>query len=290
MSRALGSPVNFSRAVALTQSTRLAPWRVDVQVNGVERAYVLQFDTRGMEYEYNVLRALEVIPLPLPTPRAYGLDMQGEVLGVPCFLSDFIDGESLLAPMLAGNAWAEDLYLDTVCALQAITDDDLRDSALELNRTTAKEVLEDAYASLQALQGRALPFTDAIYRKLKSEMPDLPPLRFSNGDLWLDNFIVKDRTLAGVIDFQGAGFSDPVYEFLLPFFVSPELCGRGIEERFCRRIGVDPATLRWYRGLEFFETWAWLLKTGKTFVHHTAENVETNLAKWLAEDKQFADG
>jgi aminoglycoside phosphotransferase (APT) family kinase protein len=62
-----------------------------------------------------------------------------------------------------------------------------------------------------------------VYQKLKTEMPALPPVRVSNGDLWLDNFIVTDQKLAGVIDFQGAAFSDPVFEFLLSLssFVLP---------------------------------------------------------------------
>jgi aminoglycoside phosphotransferase (APT) family kinase protein len=71
----------------------------------------------------------------------------------------------------------------------------------------------------------------------------------------LDNLIVRYGRLAGVIDFLGAAFSDPVYEFLLSFFVSPELKGRGMEKRYCRQIGVEPAILHWYHGLEFFETW-----------------------------------
>jgi aminoglycoside phosphotransferase (APT) family kinase protein len=279
LGRFLGCSVSFIRAEVLTKSTRLAPWRLDVQVNGVERAYVLQLDTRGMEREYQVLKALEAVPL--PTPRVYGLDMQGEALGVACFFSEFIEGESLLGPMLAGAAWAENLYLDTVCTLLAITDDNLGNIAQELDRTTAEDVLEDTYASLK---DRSLPLADTVYRKLKAEMPALPSARFSNGDLWLDNFIIKDGKLAGVIDFQGAVFSDPVFEFLLSFFVSPELHGRGIEERFCRLMGVDPVVLHWYRGLEYFDVWPWLLKTGKTFVHHTAASVEMNLKKWLEGD------
>jgi hypothetical protein len=91
-------------------------------------------------------------------------------------------------------------------------------------------------------------------------------------------------TVRSLVDFQGAVFSDPVFEFLLSFFVSPELQGRGIEERFCRLMGVDPVALHWYRGLEYFDVWSWLLKTGKTFVHHTAGRVEMNLKKWLEED------
>jgi aminoglycoside phosphotransferase (APT) family kinase protein len=279
MSRFLGCPVSFIRAEVLPQSSRIAPWRLDVQANGVLRAYVLQLDTRGMEHEYQVLKAVESIPV--PTPRAFGLDLQGEALGVPCFFSEFIEGESLLGPVQAGETWAENLYLDTVCTLQSATDDDLGKFAQDLDRITAEDVLEEAYTSFK---DRSLPLVDAVYKKLKQEMPALPPIRFSNGDLWLDNFIVTDRKLAGVIDFQNAGFSDPVFEFLLSFFVSPELQGRGIEEKFCQRIGVNPAILHWYHGLEYFDAWPRLLKTGKNFSHHTAESVEMNLKKWLDKD------
>jgi hypothetical protein len=112
LSRFLGYPVGLIRAKMLAQSSRQAPWRLDVLANGVEFAYVLQLDERGMEHEYRILKALESIAF--PTPRVYGLDMPGEILGVPCFISDFIEGESLLRPMLAGETWAETLYLDSV--------------------------------------------------------------------------------------------------------------------------------------------------------------------------------
>ena len=42
-------------------------------------------------------------------------------------------------------------------------------------------------------------------------MPILQGARFSNGDLWLDNQIIRNRQLVGVIDFENAGFSDPIY-------------------------------------------------------------------------------
>ena len=278
LGRFLGCQVEYIQAKMLTKSTREAPWRLDVTVNGVAQSYVLQLDSRDLEYEYQVLKAVESILV--FTPRVYGLDLQREALGVACFFSDFIAGESLLGPMQAGEAWAEDLYLNTVCALQAVTDEDLGDVAHRLKRETANDVLEDAYGYLRS---KSLPLADVAYRELKARMPELPPVRFSNGDLWLDNFIVQDGKLAGVIDFQNAAFSDPIFEFLLSFFVSPELQGRGIEAQYCRRIGYDPACLQWYRGLEYFDTWRWVLLTGEGFVHHTAESLEQSLQKWLDE-------
>jgi hypothetical protein len=123
LSHFLGCPVNFIQAKMLAQSTREAPWRLDVTVNRIEQFFVLQLDARGLEHEYQVLTAMEAIAI--PTPRVYGLDLKGEALGVACFFRDYIAGESLLKPMLAGEAWAETLYLDTVCTLQAVTEADL---------------------------------------------------------------------------------------------------------------------------------------------------------------------
>jgi aminoglycoside phosphotransferase (APT) family kinase protein len=282
LGRFLGCQVDFIQAKMLAKSTREAPWRLDVKVNGVAQSYVLQLDSSDIEHEYQVLKAMESIPV--STPRAYGLDSQGEALGVVCFFSDFIAGESLLGPMQAGGAWAEELYINTVCALQAVTDEDLGDIAHGLKRETAGDVLESAYADLKS---KSLPLADAAYRELKARMPALPSVRFSNGDLWLDNFIIQDGKLAGVIDFQDAAFSDPIFEFLLSFFVSPGLQGRGIEERYCQRIGYDPAILQWYHGLEYLDTWRWVLLTGKGFVHHTAASLEADLEKWLDAQSRF---
>jgi aminoglycoside phosphotransferase (APT) family kinase protein len=262
----------------LTKSTRQAPWRLDVNVDGVARSYVLQLDSSNMEHEYQVLKAMEATPV--PTPGVYGLDLQGQALGLSCFFSDFIEGESLLEPMLAGEAWAEELHINAVCGLQAVTADDLGMVATKLGRETAEDVLEEAYGHLKS---RSRPLAEVAYKELKARMPELPPVRFSNGDLWLDNFIVREGKLAGVIDFQNAMFSDPIFEFLLSFFVSPTLQGRGTEERYCRQIGYDPAILQWYHGLEYFDTWRWVLVTGEGFVHHTAESLELNLKMWLDE-------
>jgi aminoglycoside phosphotransferase (APT) family kinase protein len=280
LSRFLGAPVKLIGATQLTQSSRAAPWRLDVAINGLEKAYVLQLDARGLEYEYRVLKAMEATPI--PTPHPYGLDLHGEALGVPCFFSEFIEGESLLAPMLAGETWAEAIYLDAVCALQALTATELGEAAQHIEQETAEDVLEDAYAHFQA---NPHPLAEAMYRTLKSAAPAFPAPRFSNGDLWLDNFLVQDQKLAAVIDFQGAAFSDPIYEFLLSFFVAPALRRRGIEERYCQHIGVDPAILHWYHGLEFFDIWRWVLRTGKDFVGHTAESLETKIQRWLGGDE-----
>lgn len=279
LSRSLERQIRLVHAELLTPSTRDAPWRLDVKVNGEIERYVLRLDSRSSAHEYAVLRAMESIPI--PTPRVYGWDPAGEALGVPCFLCDFIAGESLLQPMLAGEPWAEELYIATACALQGVTREQLaavEDSFRE--EETAARFLQVAY---ECFKSDPHPLADAVYARLKETMPALPAARFSNGDLWLDNLIVRDGQLAGVIDFEHAGFSDPIYEFLLPFFVAPALRGRGIEERYCARMGFDAGLLAWYHGLEYFDTWHWVKATGEPFGHYTAENLQTALQRWLGE-------
>ncbi|MFC2030792.1 phosphotransferase family protein, partial [Chloroflexota bacterium] len=127
------------------------------------------------------------------------------------------------------------------------------------------------------------PLAGAVYTRLRETMPPLPRTLFSNGDLWPDNLIVRDGQLAGIIDWANAGFSDPVFEFLLPFFLRPELRYRGIEARYCRRMGFDPRVLPWYHGLELFDSWRWVLVTGKAYEQHTAESLEADLTGWLEE-------
>ena len=281
LSKNLGGEAVFVNAKQLQKSTREAPWQLMIEFEGELRSFVLQLDQRQMSYEFQALQAVE--SLPIPTPMAFGLDLSGEEIGVPCFFSEFIVGGSLLDPLRAGEKWAETLYIDAVLALQAVTRHDLGDFARIVKNETAEEVLEEAHRFLQA---KAHPTVSAAYQELKRTLPPLPETRFSNGDLWLENFIVRDRRLAGVIDFANATFSDPIYEFLLTFFVLPELTGRGIEEHYCERLGADPAILHWYHGLEYFDTLRWVMLTGENFEHHTAESLKSALEEWLSKSGQ----
>jgi aminoglycoside phosphotransferase (APT) family kinase protein len=278
LSRAVGASLKFTGAERLPKSTRDAPWRLNARCNDSETSYVLRLESRDLAYEYQVMDAMMDNPFPIPT--VYGWDPSGDWLGEPCFLCDYLEGSSLLEPMLVGEGWAERLYLESVASLQAVSAKALEKVLPNPRRESAADVLEQAWGTFQE---DPHPLAEQAYRVLTTQIPDLPELRFSNGDLWLDNFIVKDRKLVGVIDFEHAGFSDPIYEFLLSFFVAPELKGRGIEARYCRMMDFDPDLLPWYHGLEFFDTLHYLLPTGESFVHHTVASLEADLARWLDE-------
>jgi aminoglycoside phosphotransferase (APT) family kinase protein len=275
-SEALGAPVEILRVEPLEESSREAPWRFDLQVSRAEKSFVLRLDERSSASEYHIMKAVE--KLPIPSPRVYGLDESGDLFGVPCFFMDYITGESLLKPMLAGESWAEELYIECAIRLQTIPDELLGEVRELVEIESAEDVLDAAYQKLINLND---PLAQAAYDRLNASIPLLPEVCFSNGDLYPDNFRINDNQLVAVIDFANATFSDPLFEFLLPFFCHPELRGRGMEERYCEVRGIDPAVLPWYHALEFYDLWGWLAGTEETFVGYGAKQLRQILAEWM---------
>jgi len=276
---ALGLTISKLAATALGASSRETPWQVDLSTETQSRRLLVRLGESCSTNEVKALLAMA--DHPLPTPEVVHWDPEGEALGTPFFVSTFIEGEPLLTGMKAGETWADRLYVETVCAANEIGPDDLPHGAIDS--------MEGSESALDVLEGahKRFPERDSLiesaYERLKETAP--PPHRdcFTNGDLWPENLLVRDQKLVGVIDWQHAGFTDPVFEFLLPFFLVPELRGRGIEETFCQRIGLDPGILHWYHGLEFFDSLAWVLKLGKPYEIHTAESLSRDLGEWLAE-------
>lgn len=276
----LGLSARSIRTTALGASSRETPWRVDLETDNVVRTFLVRF---GKSCSANEVAALSAMARhPLPTPQVLHWDPNGEALGTPLFVSTFIEGDPLLEAMKANEPWADALYIDTVWALQSITPQDLPPGSAERleGSESALEVLEAGYEMFE----KPNPLAEAAYRKLRDSWPGPPGDRFSNGDLWPENLLVRGRQLVGIIDWQHAGFTDPLFEFLLPFFLVPELRGRGIEEAYCERMGFDPAVLAWYHGLEFFDSLRWVLKLGEPYEMHTAESLKRDLERWLAEN------
>lgn len=277
----LGTSVRSVRATRLGESTRETPWRIDLETGDGPRTVLARLGESCSKNEAIALRAMKSHSL--PSPALLHWDPDGVDLGIPLFVSTFIEGDPLFAAMKANESWADALYIDTVCAIQAITPDDLPvGSVAQLDGgESVLDVLEAAYAMYEPPNS----FAETAYHRLKETPLEFSSDRFSNGDLWPENLLVQDGHLVGIIDWQHAGFGDPIYEFLLPFFLVPELRDRGTEEAYCRRMGFDPRRLHWYHGLESFDSLRRVLKLGEPYMIHTAESLQTDLVRWLEEDQ-----
>ena len=298
LSKSLGRPVELIGASQLSGGfSNNVLWRLNVVDGGMCISFVLKTAPSNRDkiieeaYPYNIrlefciLRKLESIAP--PTPKVWGLDEEGKALGIPCFVMEFIQGEPLMGPLFSGELWAEELYLDTVCALQAITRTQLGSLAQKFGEGC------DALGHLMWAAERFPrytidPFVSKVHARLKELMPlnfrGLPPLepRFGNGDLNPMNMLIKDRELAGVIDFEFAGFSDPMFEFMSPIRWYPQMRNRGLEERFCERNGFDLDIIEWYRALVLFGTWLGMLAIPRSEREGcTAVSCRQELEQWV---------
>ncbi len=275
LSDVLGEKIQILSLTPLPQSTRAAPWRVDVQAKGQVRSFVLR-QTEPDSLEFAVLQVLASHVL--PTPTAWINDVDGTLFGYPAIVTDFVAGESLLPAIRAGAEWAVDRYLDSVCLLQSISPDELGPLAERLPTVTAHSELLQARAYFDEHPD---PLADKAYAYLLQQAPTEPEPLFSNGDLYPDNLLFQNGVLQGVIDFESVAFSNPIYEFLNLFFVCPDLRGRGIEEAYCARMRFDPADLAWYRAMENFVSWSMLASSGKAFLHLTSDTLRADVQRWL---------
>ena len=114
LSAALERPTRTTKAIALGESSRATPWRVEVDSGGDHLALLVRYGESVSSNEVTALRAMA--DHPIPTPLILLWDESGDAVGEPLFVSEFIDGEPLLPAMVAGEQWAGDLYIDTACA------------------------------------------------------------------------------------------------------------------------------------------------------------------------------
>lgn len=270
-------PIRGIKVGALGPSSRGTPWRVELKTGMGTKTVLVRLGSSCSSNEVIALEAMKSHPL--PTPEVLYWDPEGVKLGKPFFVSTFIEGVPLLNAMKANQPWADALYISTACALQSIKPEDLPpDCVNEMEGSeSALEVLERAYRMFE----KPNTLADAAYQRLKETQHEFPVDHFSNGDLWPDNLLVQGTRLVGIIDWQHADFGDPIYEFLLPFFLVPELRGRGTEQAYFRRMGFDPALLHWYHGLEFFDSLCLVLNLGKPYGIHSAASLRADLKRWL---------
>jgi len=290
LSDSLGVSAHVAHVTQIRGGCRNRLWRLDIAGAGQITTVVLRTARASSEsladevyphsipLEFETYRALRRIGLPVP--EVWGLDSAGSWLGIPCFLMEFIEGASLKDLFRDDPHRAEGLFLEAVCMLQDVTRDELGIvSGNFAEGNTAQKNLDWIAESLPKYTSDSL--VDKVYERLSASCPTLDT-RFGNGDLTPVNMLVRDGRIAGLIDFEFAGFFDPIWEFLAPFGWSPELRDRGLEKRYCERNGFDAGILEWYRPAVLFGWWLGALSEGDSgYPGYAADRSRKELPKWI---------
>ncbi|MFH1075081.1 MAG: phosphotransferase [Candidatus Firestonebacteria bacterium] len=296
ISSALELPVEFILALPVKESGRTLPWKVEV-ASGDKRLFILlktpkpekedlsdTADKYDFFRQYRLLKQLETTKL--KTPKVWGLDEKGSAFGIPCFLEESLKGRVLYNFLKMKEEWAENLFIKAIIEVQKIKREDLGELSGELGEDTG---IKDFFFRVKQdiRQFSKGPLISRTLEELTDNLPVQIPPCFGNGNFNPKNFIVKDKNLTGIIDFESAGFFDPLYEFLLPFERYPLLKNRGLEEAYCKQMGFEAGIINWYRGIILTAKLLQALKDEKSNKtqedegRNVKEEILEELSKWV---------
>jgi aminoglycoside phosphotransferase (APT) family kinase protein len=224
-----GSPARVVGLRHLTGGASRDTWAVDAEVGGERLALVLRRDMGGViaddalsrEQEFRVLRAAHAGGVLVPRPRWLGTDPA--VVGVPFFLMDRLEGESVGRRVVREPALAEARrrlprqMAEQVARIHALP---LPPDLDFLPRpgpgwSPARTALERAAEQLARL-GEPHPALELAIRWLRPRVPDCAAPTFIHGDFRVGNLMVGPEGLVGVFDWEFAHVGDPHEDLAWP--------------------------------------------------------------------------
>ncbi|MFC4127734.1 phosphotransferase family protein [Nocardia rhizosphaerae] len=173
-----------------------------------------------MTREYRVMAALRQTSVPVPA--MYALCEDPEVLGVPFYVMERVEGRPYrrateLAPLGPGRTGAISAALvDTLADLHAV--DPAAVGLADFGRPAgflARQV-HRWKKQLDASYTRDLPLAQELYARLAAAVPPESAVGIVHGDYRLDNVLTDERDrLVAVIDWEMATLGDPLTDLAL---------------------------------------------------------------------------
>jgi aminoglycoside phosphotransferase (APT) family kinase protein len=230
----LQAPVEVTNARQLTGGASRESWAVDINVSAGPEAgqhvLVLRRDMGGVIQEEALtreqeFRLLEVVyRAGVLAPRPCWLCTDPAVLGLPFFLMDRIDGESVGRRIVREQALAEARRRlprqmgEQLARIHTIGYDRSELQFLgrpENDRTPAETALDQTAQQLWRL-GEPHPALELAIRWLRQHLPACPRWVLIHGDFRIGNLLVGTDGLRSVIDWEFAHVGDPAEDLSWP--------------------------------------------------------------------------
>lgn len=230
--------------------------------------------------EARILQALAGTPVPVPA--VLGVGQAGEVMDVPFYVMEHLDGEvctSGLPPALDTPEQRPGVAHALVDALVALHGVDWRavgledlgrpDGFLERQLTKLPRIIADEDGSLE-------PRFAELRDELLASLPESPPATLLHGDLRLGNVMLgrdAPARILGVLDWELAGIGDPLADlaYTLTTYAEPGIPLHAVSAfstatladgfpsraelagRYADATGTDVSALPWHEGLQLFK-------------------------------------
>ena len=185
---------------------------------GEDGRWVLRRDPRGtvslvpMEDEFALISSAAAAGAPVPEPLAFEPD--GGRFGSPGLLMAHVDGTSVAPRILrkpefeTARAGLTQQLGEALARIHAIDPATLDGVLPEVGGNPAMDQIEEWERQLDEI-GEPLPAVELGLRWLRTNAPAPAEPRLVHGDFRLGNFIVDERGLAAVIDWELAHLGDP---------------------------------------------------------------------------------
>lgn len=180
--------------------------------------YARQHDPDSLRREDNVLRRAREAGVPAP-PIVFS-DLEGEVLGEPLLVLEYLDGE-----VASRVAEPEAFAIQLADAMAAIHRIDVTGWGLSSPGPLSAPLPEPHRPILSRAHAALVPHLERF-----------SPTTLLHGDMWPGNLLVRDGRLVGVLDWEDARLGDPLIDIAIARLDLIWLYGEASAEAFVARM------------------------------------------------------
>ena len=170
----------------------------------------------AVDREYEVITAL--YETDVPVPKTYGLCEDDDIAGTTFFVMDFLDGDLFWDPMIPSvtNKDRTEIYQNKNKTLAKLHNVDFKKFGLQDYGKPGNYVARQV--SRWSKQYRASETDDIeamnnLIEWLPKNIPDDDETSIVHGDYRLDNMILKDNKVIGILDWELSTLGHPIADF-----------------------------------------------------------------------------
>ena len=256
-------------------------YRVDDAAGG---AFVLRRPPLGhvlatahdMGREHRIISALGPTPVPVAPALAYCDD--SAVNGAPFYVMGFVEGHILrdqgTAKVLDEDRrrTASESLVDVMADIHAVDPDAVGLGELGRKEGYIERQLKRWHKQFLDSKTREVPALEAVYERLRADVPEQGPATIVHGDYRLDNCLVgDDGNVAAVLDWEICTLGDPLADvgLLMVYWTDPEddatapltspttlpgfLRRSDLLERYAERSGRDVSAIDYYTAFGYWK-------------------------------------
>jgi aminoglycoside phosphotransferase (APT) family kinase protein len=167
----------------------------------------------NLETEFLALKDLEKTDL--LTPKVRGLDLEGQFLGRPAFVMEYIEGSTILEAIKSDPEAVLQSFAGAILAMNRISSLQVPSVVSRYGEPGDEPADLVGWLKAQAEKIDAPLFFQRGLKALEKETPhNRPKTAFGNGDLGPQNFIYTSNCSVAIVDWEYVGFSDPLVEIM----------------------------------------------------------------------------